>query len=61
MPQKQITVKFNPDILDRLKRLAQKQGKPFNAVVNDVCANATNDDLSSIREAIARIEKKLGK
>lgn len=61
MPQKQITVKFNPDILDRLKRLAQKQGKPFNAVVNDVCSNATNDDLSSIREAIARIEKKLGK
>lgn len=61
MPQKQVTVKFNPEILDRLKRLAAKQGKPFNAVVNEVCANATNDDLSSIREAIARIEKKLGK
>lgn len=61
MPQKQITVKFNPEILDRLRALAQKQNKPFNAVVNEICANATNDDLSSIREAISRIEKKLGK
>ena len=61
MAQKQITIKFEPEILDRLRALAQKQGKPFNAVVNEVCANATNDDLSSIREAMARIEKKLGK
>ena len=60
MTRTQLNIKIDPELLQRVKSNAARQGKTLTEFVIEVLQQATSEEPSSLEARLRRIEQQLG-